>query len=68
VIAQLPLTCRGIYLSGMAINAACAMAYTFALDTNGTAIVLLIHAIIGAFAGLYCTHLTCSIRPRLLGA
>ncbi len=53
----------------MAINAACAMAYTFALDTNGTAIVLLIHAmIIAAFAGLYCTHLTCSIRPRLLGA
>ena len=69
MIAQLLLACRGIYLSGMAINAACAMAYTFALDTNGTAIVLLIHAmIIGAFAGLYCTRLTCSIRLRLLGA
>jgi hypothetical protein len=52
----------------MAINAACAVAFTFALDTNGTASVLRFHAIAGASAGLDCTRLTRSIRARWLGA
>jgi len=58
VIAQLLPASRVIYLSGMAIDAACAVAFTFALDTKGTASVLRLHAIAGAFAGLDCTRLT----------
>jgi hypothetical protein len=68
VIAQVLPASRVIYLSGMAINAACAVAFTFALDTNGTASVLRFHAIAGASAGLDCTRLTGSIRARWLGA
>jgi hypothetical protein len=51
VIAQILPAGRALYLSGMAIRAACAIAFPFAFSTKGTAGALLIHAIAGAFAG-----------------